>query len=70
MNYAYIPGREEAALSFFRIRLNATLDPKEREELEKIIAHLKGRLAAMGVLVPDDEPMALGLSGQAACKGG
>ena len=63
MNFAYIPGEEEAALAYFQSRLNATFDLQEKEKLAEIVRKLQRKLRREGKAVPRDAGMALSLSG-------
>jgi hypothetical protein len=44
MSYAYIQGQEADALSFFEKLLNQPLEPKERAQLEKLVAELRRKV--------------------------
>lgn len=46
MSYAYVQGREAEALAFFERLLNQPLTPAERDELEKLVEELRGKVGS------------------------
>jgi hypothetical protein len=69
MNFAYISGQEEAALTYFEARLAATFDLREREKLKEIVKNLRKQLRLQGKKPPPKVATAFELSGVSARSG-